>query len=356
MTAARPLISVVIPCFNYARYVATAIESALGQDAEPVEVVVVNDGSKDDSLRVISRYADRVRIVDQANQGHVAACNHGFAATTGMVVVFLDADDLLEPSALSRVAEAFSPSTAKVQYDLKIIDGEGRDLGRRHCYFSPGYDAARVRAAFQAKGTYRWPVTAGNAYARWFLEELFPLTVEDAPDGILNTVAPVYGEIVTIPEALASYRLHGANRWGDISDVSRLPKRIRDRQYEVAFMRRHAERRGVVVPVANVLDHELAFVNYRLIALRLGLDYEGKSRDTAAALVRLGWTAVLDTRLPLRMTVAHLLWFVAVAVAPAPLVRGLHGLRANRAALGRGLRKRLESLTARFTRAGRATP
>jgi glycosyltransferase involved in cell wall biosynthesis len=356
MTGERPPMSVVIPCFNYARYVGTAIESVLSQTFSPVEVVVVDDGSTDDSLRVISRYGDRVRVIDQANQGHVAACNHGFAASTGAVVVFLDADDLLEPSTLSRVAAAFSPSTAKVQYDLKIIDGDGRDLGRRSCYFSKDYDTARVRAAFQKTGTYRWPVTAGNAYARWFLEEIFPLTVEDAPDGILNTVAPVYGEVVTIPEALACYRLHGGNRWGDTaSGPLRLPERIHCRHEEVTFMRRHAEQRGVFVPPGNVLDYELAFINYRLMAMRLGLDYEGRRDDTAAALVRRGWEAVWEERLPLHVSVAHLLWFSVLALAPVPPARVLYRLRANRFNLVRSIRRELDSLVERLRGAEKAS-
>jgi glycosyltransferase involved in cell wall biosynthesis len=352
--APRPLVSVVITCFNYARYVGAAIESALSQDYAPLEVVVVNDGSQDDSLDVIRRYAGRVRIVDQPNQGHVVACNHGFAASSGAIVVFLDADDLLEPGALSHVVPAFSPSTAKVQYDLKIIDGKGRDLGRRACYFSREYDASQVRAAFRATGTYRWPITAGNAYARWFLDALFPLTAKDAPDGILNTVAPVYGDVATIPLALACYRLHGANRWAhDGANPSRLSKRIGVRQEEVAFMRRHAEERGVSVPEGNVLDHEIVFLNYRLMALRLGFDYEGRDDDTPGLLLRRAIRVLRRERLPPRMTAAHLIWFAALAAATPSVARALYGVRANRSAPAQAVRDKIEEVKSRFTHAKR---
>jgi glycosyltransferase involved in cell wall biosynthesis len=337
-----PLISVVIPCYNYAQYVAQAIDSALDQAYPHKEVVIVNDGSTDDSMRVISRYAARahVRIIDQVNQGSVAAYNRGFAASAGDLVIFLDADDLLDPGALAEVAEAWYPACAKVQYDLRIIDAKGADLGRRFCNFGADYDVERVR---------RWPVTAGNAYARWFIQPIFPLQIEHGPDGTLNTLAPVYGDVVTIPRALGGYRIHGANMWtSDGLDQARLPYRILHRRREVAFMRTHAARTGTTVPADDVLDHELPFLNYRLMALKLGLDYEGKAADSAAGLLRRAYRAVRAESLPPRLTAAHLAWFVALAAAPRALAPRLIRLRFNRGAVLQPLRRRLARLRAGF--------
>src|SRR5689334_397670 len=92
------LVSVVIPNFNYARYVAQAIESALSLDWPHVEVIVVDDGSTDESREVIERYRERVTIIHQANGGQIAACNAGFARVRGDAVIFLDSDDVLHPS------------------------------------------------------------------------------------------------------------------------------------------------------------------------------------------------------------------------------------------------------------------
>jgi glycosyltransferase involved in cell wall biosynthesis len=342
-TRTEPSISIVITCFNYARYVAGAIECALAQSYAHKQIVVVNDGSTDASLDVISRYRERIRLVDQTNQGSIAAYNHGFAATTGDVVIFLDADDLLEPDALSRVAELWSPACAKVQYDLQIIDGSGKDLGRRFCNFRKDYDAARVRDAFRRTGTYRWPVTAGNAYSRWFIEPLLPLEIEHGPDGTLNTVAPAYGDVVTIPEVLGSYRLHGANLWAsDGSDPTRLPQRIRHRRAEEAFMRRHAASRGVPVPDDSLLDHELAFINYRLMAHKLGLSYEGGASDSISSLSKLALRALRQERLPLPLSLGHLLWLTALCGAPRPAARRLIELRFNRNVVAEHLREALE--------------
>jgi len=338
--ASAPLISVVITCFNYGRYVAQAIDSALEQAYQNKEIIVVNDGSTDDSSQVLRRYAGRVRIIEQENRGSIGAYNRGFAASRGALIILLDADDLLAPEALAAIAAAWYPACTKVQYDLSIVDGAGRDLGRRFCNFDGGYDVTRVRRSFRRTGTYRWPVTVGNAYSRWFAERLFPLQVKHGPDGVLNTVAPVYGDVVTIPRVLASYRLHGTNMWSsDGQDHSRLPVRIRDRCHEVALMREHARGMNVEVPAVNVLDHELPFLNYRLMAVKLGLDYPGKDADSLARLLVRALRQVARESLPLRSTVAHAAWFVVFSATPARLSPHLIRLRFNRSAVIEALRQ-----------------
>jgi len=355
MTELEPSISVVITCYNYARYVAQAIESALSQGYANKQIIVVNDGSTDRSLEVISGYLGATRpvpfeLVDQPNRGSIAAYTQGYARALGDIVVFLDADDRLEPGALERIARAWSPVCAKVQYDLRIIDADGADLGRRFCNFTPGYDAVAVREAFQRTGTYRWPVTVGNAYSRWFLDAMFPLDTTHGPDGALNTTAPLYGDVVTIAEPLACYRLHGKNRWASGGgDLARLPERIAHRRHEEGLLRRHAAARGVRLPEASILDHELAFINYRLMAKKLGLAYEGGANDSMASLVARGCRLLLDDArhgqaLPARLMLAHLSWFGVLSGAPRPAARGLFALRFNRGALLSEARGRLAAL------------
>lgn len=335
-----PRISVVIPCFNYAQYVGLAIDSVLSQPYQPTEIIVVNDGSTDGSAAVIGRYRDRVTIVEQENRGHVRSCERGFAKSHGDLVIFLDADDLLLPGCLAAVAAAWEPGCAKVQYDAAIIDAAGTDLGRRFCNFDARYDRERVRQSFAQTGTYRWPVTVGNAYSRWFLSLMLPLTVDFAPDGLLNTVAPVYGDVITLAQTLGAYRIHGANGWSsDGLDVARLPKRIGHRRTEIAIMRAHAHARGVTVPAGDVLDHELPFLNYRLMAFKLGLDYDGKDADTVPALVGRALRQVARERLPASLAAGHVAWFLTFAATPAALARHLVRLRMNRSALLAPLRR-----------------
>jgi glycosyltransferase involved in cell wall biosynthesis len=90
-------IAVVIPCYNSADWVGAAVESALVQTVPAAEVIVVNDGSTDDSRAVLRRYEPRVRVIDQPNQGLSGARNSGVRAAAADWLAFLDADDQYEP-------------------------------------------------------------------------------------------------------------------------------------------------------------------------------------------------------------------------------------------------------------------
>jgi glycosyltransferase involved in cell wall biosynthesis len=96
----HPLVSVVIPTFNYGHFVVDAVESALAQTYRPVEVIVVDDGSTDDTGARLEPYRDRITFVFQPNQGLSAARNAGIRAARGPVIALLDADDQFHPRKL----------------------------------------------------------------------------------------------------------------------------------------------------------------------------------------------------------------------------------------------------------------
>jgi glycosyltransferase involved in cell wall biosynthesis len=94
-------VSLVIATFNHARFLGEALDSAAAQTLKSVEIVVVDDGSTDDTPAVLARYAGRVRVIRQPNRGLAAARNTGLAASRGTYVSFLDADDVLTPTKLA---------------------------------------------------------------------------------------------------------------------------------------------------------------------------------------------------------------------------------------------------------------
>jgi glycosyltransferase involved in cell wall biosynthesis len=96
-----PLVSIIIPCYRQAHYLPEAIDSALAQSHQPIEILVVNDGSDDDTEAVAKRYGDRVHYVYRANGGLSAARNTGIAQATGDYLKFLDADDTLHPEQIA---------------------------------------------------------------------------------------------------------------------------------------------------------------------------------------------------------------------------------------------------------------
>ena len=131
-TSARPSgVSIVIPAYNYARFLPSAVESCLKQDYPNFEVVVVDDGSKDNTREVMSRYSAPVRYVYQANAGLSAARNTGIREARFDYVAFLDADDLLLPTHLRDSMEAFAKlpqDYALVACDDKLVDVDEQQL------------------------------------------------------------------------------------------------------------------------------------------------------------------------------------------------------------------------------------
>src|SRR5205814_441931 len=104
-----PGVSVVIPAYNYARFLPKAIESALAQSHPSLEIIVVDDGSTDDTQAVVAQYTGpRVRCVRQQNAGLSAARNTGIREARFPYVAFLDADDEWHPNFLAACMEAFS--------------------------------------------------------------------------------------------------------------------------------------------------------------------------------------------------------------------------------------------------------
>ena len=337
-----PTVSVVIPCYNYERYVGLALDSVMRQRVAPLEVIVVDDGSTDGSAAVIRGFPG-VRYIHQANAGHVAAFNHGYAESRGDIVLFLDADDVLEPEAVAEVISHWRAGAAKLQYELQVIDGAGDATGRVFCNYPAGYDSRAVREEFGRHGTYVWPVCTGNAYGRAFLDAVMPLSVKSAPDGLLNTVAPLYGDVVVVPRTLGRYRLHTQNQsyhgTGSSGMDVRFAKQIALRQGEFDALRAHAARLGAPLPAGNLLDQELVFLNYRLMVRKLGGRYAGDEADSVASLWRKSVALLWARPARLASRLSRLAWATVLALAPRALARALVQLRFNRAELFKRFRR-----------------
>lgn len=127
--APLPLISVVIPAYNCASFIAEAVDSVLAQDYPELEVIVVNDGSTDGTEAVLQSYGGRIRLLTQANQGCAAARNHGLRHARGRYIAFLDGDDVWCPDKLSYQYRALAASGYRMAYSRFIVwhpDAAGR--------------------------------------------------------------------------------------------------------------------------------------------------------------------------------------------------------------------------------------
>ncbi|WP_375432493.1 glycosyltransferase family 2 protein [uncultured Friedmanniella sp.] len=242
-------LSVVIPNYNYAQFVGAAIDSALALRWSDVEVVVVDDGSTDQSLDIIRGYGDRISLLATENATQRVACNRGFAASTGDVVVFLDSDDVLPPDLPIPLAEAMGPTVSKVQFQMQRMDESGTPQGDPFPTYDPVPPPTDIRRWLLATSAYPTPPGSGNAYARWFLDQILPVGPEvgDAGDSALLAAAPLLGDVVSVSGVLVGYRQHGRNDSDLLRDVSRFARevtRARDRwRFALAADRRPADDR-----------------------------------------------------------------------------------------------------------------
>lgn len=127
-----PKVSVIIPCYNQAHFLGKAIKSVLEQNEQDVEIIVVNDGSTDDTEEVVKKYPQIIQV-DQTNQGVANARNNGFANSKGKLIVFLDADDYLGPKSLeAAVASLNAAPDAVFSYGvMQSISTEGSPIAQR---------------------------------------------------------------------------------------------------------------------------------------------------------------------------------------------------------------------------------
>lgn len=138
----EPCVSVIIPAFNSERHITAAVESVLDQTGVSFEVIVINDGSKDNTHDLLQPYANRIHYVHQSNQGVSKTRNRGLGMAKGRFIVFLDSDDLLLPGKLYEQSTLLNrdPSLGVISSGRLIIDSNGNPIGRDE----PWHDAPKL--------------------------------------------------------------------------------------------------------------------------------------------------------------------------------------------------------------------
>ncbi len=209
-----PLVSVIIPNYNYVSYVSEAIDSVLAQDYPNLEIIVVDDGSSDNSRSVIESYGGDVKGVFQQNQGVAATRNNGVAACNGEFVAFLDADDAWMPTKLSRQIEKFADAhVGLVHVGVAEIDGSGAVVGENIAgrEGKVAHDLLLLRPVILGGGS-------GVMIRRRIFDEIggFDTRLSTSADWELYYRIASRCEVAFVPEALVRYRFHGSNMHNNI--------------------------------------------------------------------------------------------------------------------------------------------
>ncbi len=307
----QPLVSVIINNYNYGRFVRRAIASVLAQTYRNFELIIVDDGSPDNSREVIETYCAECKTaahakgerlpsiitIFQPNSGQNAACNAGFQVSKGEIVCFLDADDYFYPHKLERVVQTFQehPEWVQIAHCWTSVNRQGQPTGRGT---SDKLSQGDVTPLLLNWGRYASAITSALAYRRHILAELMP----DAHqwqigiDSYLNVSVPFYGLIGHINEPLMYYRIHGKNRKAHSNNISYL---LRDRRIMIDCLNHTATKLGLTERFSlerdtdyrafSIIERGSASIWDQLTVMALSLQESraiGRSwRDTAIRLI-----------------------------------------------------------------------
>jgi glycosyltransferase involved in cell wall biosynthesis len=207
----NPLVSVIIGNYNYGRFLDEAINSVWQQTYQHFELIVVDDGSTDNSREVIESYGEKIIAIFQPNKGQGEAFNMGIAKAQGEIICFLDADDYYHPDKLSKIVNGFRnhPRWVQISHGRIAVDGDRTPIGSG----SKSHNQGDVKQLLLRWGRYSMGITSALAYRRQVLEQVVPIPTlrHEAADTYLTAVAPFYGEVGCIDEPLMFYRIHGHN-------------------------------------------------------------------------------------------------------------------------------------------------
>ncbi len=224
----RPAISVLINNYNYGRFIGRAIDSALAQKGPRAEIIVVDDGSSDQSRAMLAPYSDRVTLIFQENRGQAAAINAAVRASVGEILCFLDADDWWGPEKLASVSAAFTADadTSLVYHRLQPAFSDGtptlKPIPRTLC--SGDLSPWLSRSA----GCWPFPMTSAIAVRRtaWNVAGGIPEQFRISADFWLAGIYPFLGRVAALPGALGFYRIHDNTWYRPVDDAAMLRKRM----------------------------------------------------------------------------------------------------------------------------------
>jgi hypothetical protein len=319
-------LSIIIANCNYRDFVGAAISSALAVEWPDKEVIVVDDDSTDDSRDVINGFQGKVAAYFRPKSYQLGAHIFGFEQSSGDVIIFLDADDLLEPDVMLEVAKVWRPGVSKVQYRMNVIDATGSQLGTAIPQFPPVDDTEKLRRTFLHTMTYATPPGSGNAYSRDFVRDAFALAPATIPqsDAVLLTLAPMMGDILTIRRPLARYRIHATNAMALRSlDAAKLRSRL-EQDIQLAELFRTAAARLQLSVAADPLNRSFHHLQYRLASRLVEPSGHPFREDTVTGIAcRLVCAAITYSQMRLRDRAILLVWVIACTLTPSYCRRNL---------------------------------
>jgi glycosyltransferase involved in cell wall biosynthesis len=307
----QPLVSVLITNYNYGHYLREAIDSALIQTYSPIEIIVIDDGSTDNSKEAIASYKDKIIPVFKENGGQASAINAGFAISQGEIICSLDADDVWLPTKVEEVVKVASsyPSAAIIYHQVQNIDQLGKSISPPWPPYKPITGDISNKVA-RTGSWWPWPPSTALSFRRTFLSQ-----VMDIPEGgefrfsaepYLADLAPFFGEVVGIDRVLSLFRIHGANIWSNPIDIEK--RALKNHEIRMEVLNGALKDFGINVEV-SLTDHW----PYQLLRYKLG--YEKNLIYLSRLALQNPWVSSL----PSKLKTIFKLWLETIGIGSSRL-------------------------------------
>lgn len=282
----KPTVSVIVDTYNHQSFIENAIESVLDQDfpSNELEIVVVDDGSTDQTAALLHKFEPRIRIIRKLNGGQASAFNAGIAATQGEIVAFLDGDDWWANHKLSSVVTAFreNPNVAAVGHGYyEVPDGEPPSamvVATETCYIDlSSVENARIASLGRTLlGTSRLSVR------RRVLDRIgrIPEALVFCADAPILTLSLAFSGAIILNQTLCYYRLHSGSLFTHSSpDSAKSLRKAEMLSLTVEYLRPRLKELGLSQAVAAI-----TLEAYQVEVDRLRLQFGGQGRWRSAAL------------------------------------------------------------------------
>lgn len=214
----NPLVTALICNYNYGRYLSDAIESVLAQTWQRLEIIVVDDGSTDESRAVLEDYRDRIRLIFKENGGQASAFNVGIAAARGEIICFLDSDDFWYPEKVERIVNKYKEYPwGLVCHDMHEVDKTGKRMMTETYTQRNGITLCSGDLFhFVKENGFPWMFvpTSGMSLLTNIAKTLLPLPEEEwriCADNPLAYAAICHAPVGIVDGPLSAYRYHGSN-------------------------------------------------------------------------------------------------------------------------------------------------
>jgi glycosyltransferase involved in cell wall biosynthesis len=249
-------LSVLINNYDYGRYLRQCIDSVLGQDYPDFEVIVVDDGSSDDSRDVIASYGAAIIPVLKENGGQASCFNAGFAAASGDVLLLLDADDMFLPGKLGKVTDVFERHGIDWCFDRVTTEADATASAEVAVTQIDKRESMR-RGIFPSI-----PVpTSGLSFRTALLAQILPMPLAQGvvlSDNYLKFAAAYLGRGALVETPLTFQRLHESNRYTNTRSGNALRPRIMvETGFQLASRYREMSRLGVKLIAAGLAERDL---------------------------------------------------------------------------------------------------